>query len=113
MRWFGIVAALVLAATLSVETAAADDARAYVTADPARSDRVAVATQVGRFALMLGDGCEGVGPGVNVVIGPESVQVVDPLLGVQDQVCNVTIGERLSSEPCNTGPDGDCDVAYD
>ena len=41
-------------------TAAEGERRAYVTADPGRSDRLGLATQNGRYALVLGDGCDGV-----------------------------------------------------
>ena len=40
--------------------AAEGEQQAYVTADPGRSDRLGLATQDGRYALVRGDGCDGV-----------------------------------------------------
>ena len=39
------------------------------------------------------------------------LQVVDPILGLQDQACSVVEQERMSTEPCSTNPAGECDVA--
>jgi hypothetical protein len=38
--------------------------------------------------------------------------VIDPLQGVQDQVCTVLDRVKLSGQRCQTNPDGVCDVAY-
>jgi hypothetical protein len=54
-----------------VAAAAEGEQRAYVTAAPGRSDRVGVATQDRRYALVLGDGCAGVVPGVNVLMSTD------------------------------------------
>jgi hypothetical protein len=66
-----------------------------------------VATQDGRYALTLGDGCDGAVPGVNVLMssadaGSLMLQVIDPILGVQNQTCSVVDQECMSTEPCST-----------
>jgi hypothetical protein len=97
--------------------AAEGEQQAYVTADPDRSDRVGLATQDGRYALVLGDGCDGAVPGVNVLMSTDAagslvLQVVDPLLGLQDQTCSVVEQERMGDTPCGKNPAGECDVAW-
>ena len=67
--------------------AAEGEQRAHVTADPGRSDRVDLATQAGRYVLVLGDGCDGVVPGVNMLMSSDDTgglehQVVDSILGL-------------------------------
>src|SRR4051794_20325405 len=74
--WEGSVrrAGLALVAALLVTssaTAADGGQQAYVTADPGRSDRVGLATQDGRYALVLGEGGDGVVPGVNVLMSTD------------------------------------------
>ena len=117
MRRAGLVLAFALVMTSSATAAADGGQQAYVTADPGRSDRVGLATQDGWYALVLGDGCDGIEPGVNVLMSTDDtgglvLQVVDPILGLQDQACSVLDQEHLGSEPCGKNPAGECDVAW-
>ena len=90
----GLVLAIAPVMTSSATAAADGGQQAYVRADPGRSDRVGLATQDGRYALVLGDGCDGVVPGVNVLMSTDDagglvLKVIDPILGLQDQACRV------------------------
>jgi hypothetical protein len=110
-------------------TSPTDGQQAYVTANPARSDRLGLATQDGWYSIEPGEGCAWLGPdagptgdpgvvqpGVNVLMHADGdalvLQVVDPLLGVQDAACPVAEWVRVSEQPCAKNPAGDCDVAY-
>jgi hypothetical protein len=94
---------------------------AYVTGAPV-PDWLGLATQSGRDAIRLGEGFSGVAPGVNVlqeiaeVPDDEAVgltlQVVDPVLGVQAEVCTVIERLHMSDVPCARNADGVCDVAH-
>ena len=117
VRRAGLTLTVALLLTSAAVAAADGGQQAYVTFDPARSDRVGLATQDGRYALVLGDGCDGVAPGVNVLMSTDDagglvLQVVDPILGLQDQACRVVDQKRMSDEPCRTNPAGACDVAW-
>jgi hypothetical protein len=116
VRWLLLA---ISAAALGVWPAFAQEGpqQAYVTADPGRSDRVGLATQDGRYALVLGDGCDQVVPGVNVLMSTDDaggllLQVVDPILGVQDQAYSVLDQERVGDTPCGKNPAGQCDVGW-
>jgi hypothetical protein len=92
-------------------------AAGYVTADPDPSDRVDLATHDGRHALVLDDGCDGVEPGVNMLrstdeAGGLMLQVIDPILGLQDQACSVLERECMGDTPCGKNPAGECDMAW-
>ena len=39
-------------------------------------------------------------------------QVIDPILGLQDQACSVLEQEHMGDEPCRKNPAGECDVAW-
>jgi hypothetical protein len=82
--------------------------QAYTTGD---IDQLGLATLNGRYSIELGQGCDDIGPGVNVELLPGSggVAAIAPI--GSDQVCNVLIDERTSDEPCAQNSDGDCDVA--
>jgi hypothetical protein len=62
--WTLILLELVPAAAWAAEASAL----AYVTADPASSAWMVLATLDGRYAIQLGDGCDGVVEGVNVLV---------------------------------------------
>ena len=88
-----------------------------MTADPDPSDRVDLATHDGRHALVLDDGCDGVEPGVNMLrstdeAGGLMLQVIDPILGLQDQACSVLERECMGDTPCGKNPPGECDMAW-
>jgi hypothetical protein len=73
--------------------------------------------QDGRYALPLGDGWDGIVPGVNVLMSSDEagglvLQVVDPILGLQDQACGVLDQERMGNHPCGKNLAGECDVAW-
>jgi hypothetical protein len=40
------------------------------------------------------------------------LQVVDPILGLQDQACSVLEQECMGDTPCGKNPPGECDVAW-
>ena len=89
---------------------------AWVTSAPSNSGGM-MATQDGRYALVLGEGCAGVVPGVNVLMSTDDagglvLQVVGSILGLQDQTCGVVEQEYLDDTPCGKSPAGECDVAW-
>jgi hypothetical protein len=92
--------------------ALAEPEQAYLTADPASPDRLGLDTQEGWFSIQLGDGCDGFTAGENVLVDGDNLQMIDPLQGVQDEVCTVLDRVKLSGQRCQTNPDGVCDVAY-
>jgi hypothetical protein len=89
---------------------------AYTTADPINDDRLGLATVSGRYSVKLGERCESIGVGQNVVIYP--YYNIPPWLTiaspeVQDllDTCQVLVYGRMSNTPCFTNEAGDCDVA--
>jgi hypothetical protein len=88
---------------------------AYVTAAPVPSV-LGLATLGGRYAVQLGEGCDRVVPGVNVILyeSPDEpwLRVVDPFSGVLTEVCAVTHRQHVSDVPCATNAAGACDVAF-
>ncbi len=94
---------------------------AYVTGAPV-PDWLGLATQSGRDAIRLGDGCTSVAPGVNVLESLAQVsddepidltlQVVDPVLGIQAEVCTVVQRLHMSDVPCARNAELVCDVAH-
>jgi hypothetical protein len=76
-------------------------------------DWLGLATTSGRDAVQLGDGCAGVLPGVNVVVEDSGhLQVIDPVRGVEPNVCEVNSRTHISDVPCATNAAGACDVAF-
>jgi hypothetical protein len=55
--------------------------------------------------------------GLNVLVGISddgnlTLQVIDPILGLEDQLCSVVDRVQLGETACAKDPAGDCDVAY-
>jgi hypothetical protein len=89
----------------------ADEERGYLGGAPV-DDWLALWTSDGVYAVQLGSGCDGVRAGLNVLIDGDELRVIDPLLGVQDQACQLTVRDKRGDVPCATNPDGVCDVAW-
>jgi hypothetical protein len=88
------------------------DQSAYVTGAPV-PDWLGLASLEGRDAIQLGDHCDGVVPGVNVLLLDDgNLQLVDPLSGVRSEICVVVTHLHMSDVPCARNPTGACDVAY-
>lgn len=101
------------AAAAIVLATAAPEQSGYLTGAPV-PDWLGLATDGGRDAIVLGEGCDTAAPGVNVVIlDPEHVQLVDPLTGPWPGACTLAQRVRMSDVPCARNPDGLCDVAFD
>jgi hypothetical protein len=64
------------------------------------------------YGVHLGDSCDGVDAGENVLVEGDQLQVIDPLQGLQDQVGQLTTRVKWADVPCETNPDGICDVAW-
>jgi hypothetical protein len=77
-------------------------------------DSVGLELHEGTWELWLGDGCAGVEAGENVLVDRMAwtLQVVDPVLGVQDGTCQVARNVQRDSVPCAINPSGVCDVAW-
>jgi hypothetical protein len=103
----GLWAAAVAVALLAPENAG------YLTGAPV-PDWLGLATPDGRYAIVLGEGCEAAAPGVNVVIlDSDQMQVVDPLDGPRPEACTLARRVRMSDVPCARNPAGLCDVAFE
>ena len=84
----------------------------YVTGAPV-PNWLGLATLAGRDAIQLGDGCQGVVPGVNVLVDADgALQVVDPVRGVQTGMCTLVQRVHMSDAPCAQNGVGVCDVAF-
>lgn len=112
---FGLVRrqhALLAALFLMVMTQVMPEQSGYVTGTP-MPDWLGLATINGRDAVQLGDGCGGVTPGVNVVVDESGdLHVIDPVVGLEPDVCVVSTRQHVSDVPCATNPAGACDVAF-
>ena len=85
----------------------------YLTGAPV-PDWLALATAVGRDAIVLGDGCDVAIPGMNVLmLDSDHVQLVDPLAGPLPGTCRLARRVHMSDVPCAHNPAGLCDVAFD
>ena len=85
----------------------------YLTGAPV-PDWLALATAVGRDAIVLGDGCGVAIPGMNVLmLDSDQVQLVDPLAGPLPGACRLVRRVHMSDVPCAHNPAGQCDVAFD
>jgi hypothetical protein len=85
----------------------------YLTGAPV-PDWLALATLVGRDAVVLGDGCEVATPGMNVLmLDSDHVQLVDALAGPLPGACQLVRRVHMSDVPCAHNSAGQCDVAFD
>ena len=117
-RWL-ILACLLALGPTPARLAAQDLApaqTAYVTGSPV-ADWLGLATPSGRDAIQLGDGCEGVAPGLNVMQDNATgadlrLRVVDPVVGVLPAECVVAARRHMSDVPCIQNQRGACDVAF-
>ena len=93
--------------------AAGVDQSGYLTGAPV-PDWLALATAVGRDAVVLGDGCDVATPGMNILmLDSDHVQLVDPLAGPLPGACRLARRVHMSDVPCAQNPVGQCDVAFD
>lgn len=106
-----LVTAAWLAYFFWIAPAHADSNQAYVTGAP-MPGMLGLAESDGRYAITLGDGCDGVQAGQNVALESDgTLQVIDPLNGLEPDVCHFTILDKVSGVPCGQRDDGTCDVA--
>jgi hypothetical protein len=111
-RWLVVWWIGAAAIALTCTSAAADGPRrAYTTSHPGKADWLGLATQDGRYEIVLGDGCDAIGPDMNVLADTSddehwTVQLLDA-----DQVCSVAEWHWQGNTPCFTNADGACDVA--
>jgi hypothetical protein len=88
----------------------------YTVSAEANPDSLGLVLPEGTWQIWLGDGCGYMRAGVNVMvdgtIDAPQLQIVDPISGVRDQVCQVTRTFKRSDAGCVTNPDGVCDVAW-
>ncbi len=111
-RWMAWWWTLPIAIFLVVLPAAADGPqRAYTTANPGSSDGLGLATQQGRYAIVLGDGCDGIGPDINVLADTSDDNDWKLQLDGSDRACAVAEWHWMGNTPCFTNDDGECDVA--
>ena len=84
----------------------------YVTGAPV-PNWLGLATLGGRDAIQLGEGCEDVVPGVNVLVHEDgALQIVDPVRGAQADRCTLVQRVHMSDAPCAQNGAGVCDVAF-
>ena len=88
-----------------------------MTANPATTEWLGLATQDGHYAIQLGAGCDGIAEGTNVFADTSgdiwTLQVLDVSGSpVGDHVCTVVQHAWMGNLPCFKGPDGECDVEY-
>ena len=111
-----LVASLLIPSVWTVPTALAEPEQGYTVSAEANADSLGLALPDGTWQIWLGDGCSQLEAGDNVLVdGPNDtteLRIIDPLLGVQDQVCQVTRRLKRDDRPCATNPDGVCDVAW-
>ena len=102
-----------LTAIAVVLLAAGVDQSGYLTGAPV-PDWLALATAVGRDAVVLGDGCDVATPGMNVLmLDSDHLELVDPLVGPLPGACQLVRRLHMSDVPCAHNPQGQCDVAFD
>lgn len=89
-------------------------APAYLVSDPIRDTWIGVATDTGRFSARLGGDCVGFGPGQNVTVDTTDDGLVYVIShpGIDDQ-CHMVVGPQMSSIPCLTNDQNQCDVALE
>lgn len=107
---------LVVVGAAPTASAGAGSEAAYVTGAPVPG-WLGLATTEGRDAIELGDDCQNIEPGVNVVQLMSdpfdlTLQMVDPILGPQADRCVVVKRLHMSDTPCARDPAGSCDVAF-
>jgi hypothetical protein len=87
--------------------------RAYTLPAPTDQSDLQLAMPNGRYGIALGAGCDGIGPGLDVVYlaGSGGVGAIQPI--GTDTICNVFIDELLDPTPCLTNDAGLCDVALE
>jgi hypothetical protein len=68
----------------------------------------------GTWQVWLGNGCDGIGPGLNVLFDRDAwtIELVDARLGVEAGTCQVRRALQRDGVGCATNPSGVCDVAW-
>jgi hypothetical protein len=103
----------IAAAMMTASVAAADDPlRAYTTANPATTEWLGLATHSGRYTILLGDGCDAIGPDMNVLADRSDDNAWTLRIEGSDQVCTVVEWHWQGDTPCFTDDAGDCNVDY-
>jgi hypothetical protein len=111
-RWMAWWWTLAIALMFVALPAAAEGAqRAYTTANPASKDWLGLATQQGRYAILLGDGCDGIEQDMNVLADTSDENNWTLQLEDSDQLCAVVEWHWMGNTPCFTNADGECDIA--
>ena len=87
---------------------------AYTTSHPGKADWLGLATPDGRYEIAPGEGCDIIGPDMNVLltVSNKSNEAQWTLtLPEIDQVCSVAEWHWMGNTPCYTGAGGICDIA--
>ena len=76
-------------------------------------DGLGLGLQDGTWEVWLGDGCDGVAAGQNVLVDRASwtLQVVD-VFGLEGGTCQVARSLQRNDVPCARNPDGVCDIGF-
>ena len=83
----------------------------YLEDVPNQAGRLDLAMPNGRYLVELGDGCDGIGAGVEVywLAGSHNAGALLPV-AAPGVVCNAYIAGLVDPTPCALGADGFCDV---
>ena len=91
--------------------------RAYTSSDPNNTDRLALATPSGRYAISMLEACDGLVAGQNILIYPS--RQLPPWLTVSaldvsaEDGCVVRLDGQMDATPCFMDDAGECDVAQE
>jgi hypothetical protein len=88
----------------------ADQQQAYLTADPVNMNTLGLATADGRYMVYPLDGCDWVGPDINVTLmaGNTTFRTIG---SVDQPLCRIQILQQMDTTPCEQNDNGQCDIA--
>ncbi len=106
--------AIILAAVVVHQARAQGIERGYTLSADEDAQSLQLALVDGTWQVWLGDGCDGVVPGVNVRFDRDAwtIELVDTKVGVEAGTCQVRRALHEDATRCATNPSGVCDVAW-
>ena len=106
--------AIILAVVVVHQARAQGVEQGYTLSADEDAQSVQLALMDGTWQVWLGDGCDGVVPGVNVLFDRDTwtIELVETRVGAEAGTCQVRRALQEDAVRCAMNPSGVCDVAW-